>query len=873
MGGYRKIPLNAFERSQLVSICLMPKFIYKGLLVFNDFHLVELDNKTREYILSAKGLNPTVNKVRLVTPRKEGGMGLHQAYWTWRCRFVTVIQRMLREETQIHGSVLQTYDNILSQVNAHRGDAEERRPQRGGPNLIDSESSGDEAPSNDDYKLREWVEKYYISEPNGRHIQAGGVVPEGFEKCHLGNHEIYIKGHIPPAVHQGHSDGSMKEDRAGVGIVLETAEIIGRVVGPQCSYRAELMGAAVFSHIASDGANLALDNMSVANYCTEYPSKESADMDLRKEIHDNLQQVDFDCRWIPGHRKERDAANDQDLQDIRLNNRADELAKMGSLLPLPEQVRAKREHIVVTRGIAPTPAKKWIINNRKTITDSTIHWTTWLPLGGTRRGWWLVWLWGLVHWVGCSYPQGRSLVDRCTLCQNTHRTTTQTRLRDCDVWRPAFKDAWVTAWGDISHLMLQWWNQASEDELDQASMLRITTGMVDFMPQRVRQRMRKYVALFQYHVTFNVQKLRGVLPMIQALHPDRAKFKTEWYGPLQIKEIRPNPTKWRLRQQVRFTGNGFEPRSRQQKPKAKPVAEKTFLAATERRKYGWWKSTWSLNRKVPEWMQKWANNVINLVKLPLRKDADCLAALPMLHITEDEAAQRNGVLASQKFMFETLIRFRNHLTTAMVMQDSYLMAADALHTVHSRVRSQMFHSLVLYAEEVRSYIRRNRKDLAAMKHTKSLWYQKLVEGTGKQWIREKYAQWLPRAQQLYLKGKVDRENEWGTAEQAQQTLFTLQEQEKRKEAAEKAWVTRNKHQLTPVKKQEPNQTSCSPSVSSSAGESLPVNSPEAVRAWKKRRELEQSLSQKSDSGSTNSQKAREAWERRIASQSSASNFR
>ena len=86
--------------------------------------------------------------------------------------------------------------------------------------------------------------------------------------------------------------------------------------------------------------------------------------------------------------------------------------------------------IFIAKGEAPTPAKKWIHQLYQHEGEDSIHWMSWIPLRGTRRRVWGLWLWEQMQWAGCKGrwqrwqrkgPQQRG-VQRTTLTHTNGKT-------------------------------------------------------------------------------------------------------------------------------------------------------------------------------------------------------------------------------------------------------------------------------------------------------------------------------------------------------------------------------------------------------------------------------------------------------------------
>ena len=99
---YQYLPLNAFERGQLLNTILIPWWTYRTLFLPNDSMFKAMDSLCLRFVLMAEGME--LNKVdvhksynvrHVTSPHRLGGMGLHQLFWAHRARFTTMVQNML----------------------------------------------------------------------------------------------------------------------------------------------------------------------------------------------------------------------------------------------------------------------------------------------------------------------------------------------------------------------------------------------------------------------------------------------------------------------------------------------------------------------------------------------------------------------------------------------------------------------------------------------------------------------------------------------------------------------------------------------------------------------------------------------------------
>ena len=458
------LPLNSFERVQLLNSILIPQWVYHYLLVPDDRLFYRLDKVGKGFVLAAKGMDKVHNTSHVTAPKNVGGMGLHQVFWAYRARYIIVMQDILRRPNMIRRmgqmpvpynvATLRNYVHALQQLGAYTTVTitQQQAQTRGGTGLYDEESDDDVL----SWKAKERVvgrEEYthrYVCPNATQRTPEDGQVPPGFVPCMINGIQCYHNQKARGGT-AWHSDGSKLRDpqtgapRAGAAATCGPLQIISRVTGPQDSYRAELQGSVMVTAQAHTVDSLTLDNKAVVDYGPRPPDRESADMDLRQEPHTNLASTPIPLIWIAGHQHIRSAHTHQQKTDIRRNHEVDALAKKAAGLPLPDTPPRDVSEIQVGGGPAPTPAKKWILNRRIIPIFAGTHWTSWLPLKGTRRAYWLQWLWGNVRWEGCGHPWSKDTAP-CALCGQTHRTTVHDRLTQCPTWNSPFLDLWLSTW-------------------------------------------------------------------------------------------------------------------------------------------------------------------------------------------------------------------------------------------------------------------------------------------------------------------------------------------------------------------------------------------------------------------------------------------
>ena len=191
----------------------------------------------------------------------------------------------------------------------------------------------------------------------------------------------------------------------------------------------------------------------------------------------------------------------------------DRLAKLAAKLPLPEAPLGTVDSITICNGVTPTAAKKWIIEYRNKVKWVGTHWTSWLPIRGTRRMTWITWLWGNVRWQGTGAPWERGK-EKCPLCGCTHGTTVHNRLIQCAVWEPEFRKMWTNSWGDWATQMEDWYNKATPEDRHRFSKLQIPESLTEALQPGQKRELRRQVAEHQYLAMIGMTQLRGTLPML-----------------------------------------------------------------------------------------------------------------------------------------------------------------------------------------------------------------------------------------------------------------------------------------------------------------------------------------------------------------------
>ena len=307
------------------------------------------------------------------------------------------------------------------------------------------------------------------------------------------------------------------------------------------------MGYCRAGDILQDGTVIR-DNHAVQKMAHQAPHREASDMELRVEAAQITADKRLMSRWMPSHQDLTRARDEGERLDIKMNDLAHRLAKKGTHLPVPPR---KPQSIFVAGGEAPKPAKKWIHQLHQIERRTTTHWVSWLPLRGLRRRVWRPWLWGQMQWTGCEGRFKRGKRTQCTVCREHHGLTLPERLIECGWWKGSFWQVWDDAWDQERDKAVQWRRTATREELLDCAMLRIPATLVSSLGLKAYA-MRKEIAHFQYVLYLGVTQLRSRLPMPEAEDYEGPRKAKPWSSKLRPRRVTPNPTVWRLHQQVRL---------------------------------------------------------------------------------------------------------------------------------------------------------------------------------------------------------------------------------------------------------------------------------------------------------------------------------
>ena len=205
-----------------------------------------------------------MNRHRITTDLRDGGLGLRQIWRAFITRWISIGQQEIRNVGPSEHQLSATQYKYLDAVRALGGTAGQRISRPWIPGLCDCESS-EEDPEQQAGRLQ--VATHRLSYDSI--TQPDEPLPEETQKVttqlsHTQNVlgvTVYYTGH--PTTSRWYGDGSKRHGRAGGGIRNGEFRAAFRVHGARQVYRAEKMACAVASHPAQPGDEIILDNQGV----------------------------------------------------------------------------------------------------------------------------------------------------------------------------------------------------------------------------------------------------------------------------------------------------------------------------------------------------------------------------------------------------------------------------------------------------------------------------------------------------------------------------------------------------------------------------------------------------------------------------------
>ena len=205
---YASVPMNGWERAQLVNFVLMPRCMHRLILLPSDKMFHRIDTMVSEFVRQPKGMETSRNHHLMGTPVRDGGLGLRYIYWAYRRRFITSMQHTLRAHPDLFHfpldkgvprtqTPLLAYVSLLQSLGAIPGiflQPMKRRPC--GPELFDSEDTEDGRllASQQPTVGQPDIAMKYCSPSPVWHIQEHGDTPTGFKRTEVCGYDTCTTG-------------------------------------------------------------------------------------------------------------------------------------------------------------------------------------------------------------------------------------------------------------------------------------------------------------------------------------------------------------------------------------------------------------------------------------------------------------------------------------------------------------------------------------------------------------------------------------------------------------------------------------------------------------------------------------------------------
>ena len=198
-------PLSNFMRAQLLNSVLIPQWVYHSLLVPDDRLFHQLQKVSKIFVLFAKGMDKIHNTTHTTSPKGARGMGLHQVFWAYRARYITVMQDILRgpnltqhmskNPVPRNVTTLCNYVHAIQQLRAYTTVTTSHQQTRpcGGPSVLDEESEDDALFWKTKEKVvgREEYTRKYVCPDATQPTPEEGQIPPGFVPCAINGIPCY----------------------------------------------------------------------------------------------------------------------------------------------------------------------------------------------------------------------------------------------------------------------------------------------------------------------------------------------------------------------------------------------------------------------------------------------------------------------------------------------------------------------------------------------------------------------------------------------------------------------------------------------------------------------------------------------------------
>ena len=185
-------------------------------------------------------------------------------YWTWRARFIIVMQSSLCRQSPLVEEMLQSgkpstplqqYADMVHELGGHTiHQISATRQVKRGDQLLEDEATDDEVVITTHIRLKDDTKRRYPFEkqpyPEDEPLP---LAEDGWECVPTDGVVACQKGAPPLSGDTAWTDGSKTHHGAGWAVVTPTFQQYGRLSGPQTSYTGELMGYCRAGDILQDG--------------------------------------------------------------------------------------------------------------------------------------------------------------------------------------------------------------------------------------------------------------------------------------------------------------------------------------------------------------------------------------------------------------------------------------------------------------------------------------------------------------------------------------------------------------------------------------------------------------------------------------------
>ena len=273
---------------------------------------------------------------------------------------------------------------------------------------------------------------------------------------HIAGLSVYlVPSHLQPG--SAYSDGSKlgSPPSAGAAVVLRDGRIaVCRVPGVPNSYKAELIGVLLGSHLSPAHENIRLDCKG-AIASAQGQKRPVRQAHWVQEVRSSLSSKGQTLEWVEGHTGDTH------------NEAADEYAKIGTVLPLPAPLRRQHAWDVIRHGerLLP-PYKVWSHDSIPSHSHDSFHPLSWRPLRFRRLAW-HEWLFGLQSRMGYAHyatfwndAPGKA---DCPHCHRRHNLSLHGVPAYCTPSHPLVC-AWLSSW-TASNLVKTWRQAACRKDL------------------------------------------------------------------------------------------------------------------------------------------------------------------------------------------------------------------------------------------------------------------------------------------------------------------------------------------------------------------------------------------------------------------------